>query len=1023
MARRQSKVTKQNLASIKDRFLSFLNGKTSIVADEAFKNAVQSYYDTFLCCDRVHKMVNSGGYSSNDFREIFKANIEKRVRILPDIEGLSKETVLSSWMAKFDAIYRGDDDQKRTPGGRLAATAASELILSKEQLYEMFQTILGVKHYEHQILFNACQLDNADEQSAFIRRELHSRQKILTQLSKENMPRFIHKNMEEIYVEEQKTMIKQLMSIHLEAFPVTKGGLDAKSALYKMKRAQNNQISIMDVNDDNDAILNKALSGLTYELKVTVVEASGLKVLPHNRIVFVVMELDGGEKLSTDQAEAGRPLWETQGEWATNQPLCLLKLRLMAEQTGMLHISDDKELASVTLTPFCGMSENKWYKMTPNKGWNNNEEIKLKLSLSMDKPTNVKKSGFLYAKGLTFWKTWKRRFFMLIQVSQYKFVLCSYRVKKQSPKEVMVVEGYTADFADKIPELEGGRFFFNMVKAGDEVMFAAEEDHDQMNWIYKLYTATGQSYRPALPTKMGGSSGIVGTDPSIQKVKGDMDRALKHGLGGIVQADPFELNQAADTFSTLQRLTLLHRLNDSYTCLGWFSPGQVFVLDEYCARYGVRGCHRHLCYLTDLLERAEAGIMIDPTLLHYSYAFCSSHVVGNRPDGVNTVTVDEKERFEEIKDRLRAYLSNQITHFRYCFPFGRPEGALKSTLTLFERVLSKDTTMPSADPEDSDDVKEAIRTCLRKAALVNYTRLSNYAKVPDMFHDTSPKEKLEIILQLAELCIELIQQNEEHHAEALAWYNELMMEHTEIFWSLFAVDMDDSLDVQPRDTWDSFALFQMLNNYLRMESPLRGGKFHEHLTEKFAPLVVRYIDLMESSIARSVDKGFQRENYHPVGHGCATSEDIFWKLRSLQTFIHDLHWPDEVFADHMMNRLKLMAADMTTACLDRILIDMERALMGGVNLDYIVPPSVCVMINVIDYADEQSTILCTSEQNGTEEYKYHGNINEVVENAKQASIKMVVDKLSVCLNDLLKKLSRYDQGTISSKFFNLLVSL
>lgn len=59
-----------------------------------------------------------------------------------------------------------------------------------------------------------------------------------------------------------------------------------------------------------------------------------------------------------------------------------------------------------------------------------------------------------------------------------------------------------------------------MVKAGDEIMFAAEEDHDQMNWIYKLYTATGQSYKPALPTKMGGLSGMPGTDPSIQKVKG-----------------------------------------------------------------------------------------------------------------------------------------------------------------------------------------------------------------------------------------------------------------------------------------------------------------------------------------------------------------------------------------------------------------------------------------------------------------------------------------------------------------------
>ena len=78
---------------------------------------------------------------------------------------------------------------------------------------------------------------------------------------------------------------------------------------------------------------------------------------------------------------------------------------------------------------------------------------------------------------------------------------------------------------------------------------------------------------------------------------------------------------------------------------------------------------------------------------------------------------------------------------------------------------------PSADPEDCDDVKEAIRVCLRKAALVNYTRISTFAKVEESFQgNATPKEKLEIILQLAELCIELIQQNEEHHSEALGWY-------------------------------------------------------------------------------------------------------------------------------------------------------------------------------------------------------------------------------------------------------------
>lgn len=156
MARRQTKVTKQQLQIIKERFHAFLNGETHIVADEAFTNAVQSYYEVFLKSDRVANMVRSGGCSANDFREVFKNNIEKRVRSLPEIDGLSKETVLSSWMAKFDAIYRGEEDPRKQP--QRVATAASELILSKEQLYDMFQNILDVKKYEHQILYNACQV-------------------------------------------------------------------------------------------------------------------------------------------------------------------------------------------------------------------------------------------------------------------------------------------------------------------------------------------------------------------------------------------------------------------------------------------------------------------------------------------------------------------------------------------------------------------------------------------------------------------------------------------------------------------------------------------------------------------------------------------------------------------------------------------------------------------------------------------------------------------------------------------------
>nr|XP_043873047.1 calcium-dependent secretion activator 2-like [Solea senegalensis] len=99
--------------------------------------------------------------------------------------------------------------------------------------------------------------------------------------------------------------------------------------------------------------------------------------------------------------------------------------------------------------------------------------------------------------------------------------------------------------------------------------------------------------------------------------------------------------------------------------MGWFSPGQVFVLDEYCARYGVRGCHRHLSYLKGLMDYSENSTLVDPMLLHYSYAFCVSHVHGNRPDGMGTVTAEEKEEFEAIRSRLMALLEYQITHFRY----------------------------------------------------------------------------------------------------------------------------------------------------------------------------------------------------------------------------------------------------------------------------------------------------------------------------------------------------------------------
>ena len=67
-------------------------------------------------------------------------------------------------------------------------------------------------------------------------------------------------------------------------------------------------------------------------------------------------------------------------------------------------------------------------------------------------------------------------------------------------------------------DLEGGKYFFNLVKEGDNLVFATEDENDRSLWVQAIYRATGQVHKPTPP--MTGTQHNKISNTQLSKVQG-----------------------------------------------------------------------------------------------------------------------------------------------------------------------------------------------------------------------------------------------------------------------------------------------------------------------------------------------------------------------------------------------------------------------------------------------------------------------------------------------------------------------
>ncbi|XP_063725046.1 calcium-dependent secretion activator 1-like isoform X2 [Symsagittifera roscoffensis] len=377
---------------------------------------------------------------------------------------------------------------------------------------------------------------------------------------------------------------------------------------------------------------------------------------------------------------------------------------------------------------------------------------------------------------------------------------------------------------------------------------------------------------------------------------------------------------------------------------------------------------------------------------------------------------------ENLLETLVGYLLSKISNFTTMFPFGKPSGVLESCIAFLERIMNetnpfensrkdpyahvvanrvtsrslaeiiemshangnsitaqkqkqlknKATTgkLSSAEGQGSGKnqsdregmmthiVLLMVETCLTKAAAADFNHLCSYNSISDDTAAKSVTESIEEFKRFFGRIAEHLQTVETFFVESFKSFPGQLNLYLETVVCMFYSRFNSFMQTMPLDCWHLFSVYQQINTFFMQSRLLCRGRFHRQLCDLFGPVVIRYMDTTESSIAHSYTKNIQTEKWISQGSSTHSSEDVFWKVRALKNFIDDLKWPNEEFSQHLSFRMMFLASNV----IDAVVKDAAKAFHQKLNAipktrAALLTPDLCVTINVLTRSDDIITSL------------------------------------------------------------------